>query len=127
MYRMVSRRERPGDSRFAARSRRHCAGGSRRLSLVEMALFALLLAGIVFAVCRAVAPVPSIEFSTVVRVESDQTLWDIAAEHRLPGTSTEQTVQAIRAANGMEGSALRVGQVLVVPEDPAALTAMASR
>ncbi len=127
MHKMISRHGRAGSTGFGERERRHGMGSPRGLSLLELALFALLVAGIAFAVYRAVAPAPAIEFSTVVRVEADQTLWDIASQHRLPGTTTAQTVDAIRVANGMEGSALRVGQPLVVPEDPEALTAMASR
>ena len=53
--------------------------------------------------------------TTTVRVSTGETLWDIAAAHRLPGMDTAQTVQAIMRANGKRTAGLRTGESLTVP------------
>lgn len=50
-----------------------------------------------------------------IRVGSTDTLWSIAASHRLPGQSTQQAVDAIREANGLRSATLQPGMALNVP------------
>ena len=50
-----------------------------------------------------------------VTVSRADTLWSIAATHRLPGLSTAQTVEAIVTANELGSGGLRAGDVLKVP------------
>lgn len=47
-------------------------------------------------------------------VHSGQTLWGIAESH-YPGTSVEQAVSEIEAANHLSGAAIRPGQTLYLP------------
>ena len=55
-------------------------------------------------------------FAITVRVAASDTLWTIAAQHRLPGLSTAQMVRVIRDANPRSG-ALTAGAVLQIPSD----------
>jgi len=60
--------------------------------------------------------VPSRASSAIqVTVAPAETLWSIASAHRLPGASTAETVDAIVAANGLEGRTLTAGASLRVP------------
>jgi Tfp pilus assembly protein FimV len=52
-----------------------------------------------------------------VQVSPTDTLWSIAASHRLPGTSTAQMVRIITDANSLARSDLRAGAVLRVPAE----------
>jgi Tfp pilus assembly protein FimV len=52
-----------------------------------------------------------------VQVSPADTLWSIAASHRLPGTSTAQMVRIIADTNSLAGSGLRAGAVLRVPAE----------
>jgi Tfp pilus assembly protein FimV len=61
---------------------------------------------------------PSGRTATIsVQVSPADTLWSIAASHRLPGTSTAQMVRIITDANSLAGSDLRAGAVLRVPTE----------
>ena len=50
-----------------------------------------------------------------VRVEQGDTLWSIARNHPIPGRTTAQTADAIVQLSNLHGSAVRTGQVLLVP------------
>ena len=70
--------------------------------------------------------VPFGRTSTIaVRVSRADTLWSIAAAHRLPGVSTARMVELISEANALTPSAVRAGAVVRVPVEPAADTAYA--
>ena len=60
-----------------------------------------------------------------IRVQASQTLWGIAQAHPVPGNSTAQTVDMIRALNNMNASTLHAEQLLEVPvsEDSLAMAA----
>jgi Tfp pilus assembly protein FimV len=60
-----------------------------------------------------------------VTVSSADTLWSIAAAHRLPGMSTVQTVDSILAANGLTEARVEAGSVLSVPAQGVVGTALA--
>ena len=64
--------------------------------------------------------------TTSVRVDPSDTLWTIAAEHRLSGVSTAAMVEEIRRANGLTASNLSAGAVLRVPSAQAADSAYAA-
>lgn len=61
----------------------------------------------------------------MVTVSPADTLWSIAAAHRLPGVSTAQTADAIIAANGVRAGRLVAGMVLRVPSEGTPETAFA--
>lgn len=63
-------------------------------------------------------PVSAPSATTLVRVEADDTLWDIAAAHRLPGHTTQQTVAEISELNGLGSRALVAGTTVRVPSVP---------
>jgi Tfp pilus assembly protein FimV len=63
-------------------------------------------------------PVPSQSATSIaVRVAPADTLWSIAAAHRLPGVSTAQMVRLIADANSLSGPVLCAGSVLRVPAE----------
>jgi len=99
------------------------ATGSRA-SVLEWVLIAavacMLVAAAVGATFRTPATTRPLS-TTTVRVEQNQTLWDIARHHRLDGATTAQTVQQIRVINGLDTSAVAVGQILEVPADHASV------
>jgi Tfp pilus assembly protein FimV len=64
--------------------------------------------------------------ATSVRVGPSDTLWTIAAAHRLSGVSTAAMVEEIRRANGLTASNLSAGAVLRVPSAQAADNAYAA-
>jgi LysM repeat protein len=49
------------------------------------------------------------------RVRSGDTLWSIAQEHGDHSGDVRATVHEIRGLNGLDGSTIRAGQVLLVP------------
>jgi Tfp pilus assembly protein FimV len=92
-------------------------------------LWALALA--VFLICVGMLPtaegrVPSGQTTTIaVRVSQADTLWSIAAAHRLPGVSTSEMVELISTANSLQSSAIRAGAVLRVPAEAPPVTSYA--
>lgn len=64
---------------------------------------------------------------TSVAVDSSGTLWEIAVQHGVPGLSTSETVDLIRAENGLASSTLYAGQTLRVPAVTVANTTVAQR
>lgn len=99
-----------------------------RLSLVESVLLVLLVVALAYAGYRAMVPTYArVESTATVRVTPEQTLWDLASRHRVPGATTAETIEIIKQVNGMTDSALRVGQTVQVPVSQADFTAMASR
>jgi hypothetical protein len=107
---------------------RRCAENGDRLSLVEIVLLVLLVLALAYAGYRAIAPrYGQVEETATVRVTSEQTLWELASRHKVPGATTAETIEIIKRVNGMTESALRVGQTVQVPVSDAELTAMASR
>jgi len=91
---------------------------SKRSIIVPIVWMALLAAFVITlgALPTARDRVPSGETSTIaVRVSQADTLWSIAASHRLPGTSTARMVELISEANALPQGALRPGAVVRVP------------
>lgn len=58
---------------------------------------------------------PRAASAILVTVAPADTLWSIAATHRLPGASTAETVEAIVDANGMGQRTITAGATLRVP------------
>lgn len=50
-----------------------------------------------------------------VVVQSGDTLWDIAASHLKKGENTRSYIEKIKAINHLTTSALKAGQVLILP------------
>lgn len=86
------------------------------LWMAALALF-IIAVGVLPAVGD---PVPSGSTATIaVRVSPSDSLWSIAAAHRLPGMSTAQMVGLIKQQNALSGGALEAGAVLQVPGEQA--------
>lgn len=101
---------------------------TRGLTGAELVLLTLMALMLVLAAYRAVQPrVGVIGATSTVRVQARQTLWDLASQNPVPGASTSETVELIKAANGMTNSVLLAGQTLRVPCGQDDVTAMASR
>jgi|HigsolmetaAR203D_1030402.scaffolds.fasta_scaffold01735_12 nucleoid-associated protein YgaU len=59
------------------------------------------------------APAPS---ESVVIVSAGETLWEIAAANKAEGMDTRRAVYEIKKRNGLDGSVIRAGQQLVIPD-----------
>ena len=79
--------------------------------LILAALVALLLAGVTLTGHPAGYQVRS----TSVRVESGQTLWDLAESHPVAGMSTDQTAELIARLNNVGSRGLVAHTVVRVP------------
>jgi Tfp pilus assembly protein FimV len=79
--------------------------------MTVLALFVIAV-GVLPAAGDPLPPRPTA--STTYRVSPSDTLWSIAAVHRLPGLSTAQMVRVIRDANAAS-DVLEPGVVLRVP------------
>lgn len=53
---------------------------------------------------------------SVVVVSAGETLWEIAAAHKAEGMDTRRAVYEIKKRNGLDGSVIRAGQQLVIPD-----------
>lgn len=74
---------------------------------------AVFLAAVICAADRTVPPTSAAAVRVVIA--PGDTLWSIARRLDVPGTSVQEKVSAIRAANGLRTSDLRPGQELLVP------------
>jgi len=64
-------------------------------------------------------PVPSGATATIaVTVAQADTLWSIAATHRLPGVPTAEMVRRIKEANVLSGALVTAGDTLLIPVEP---------
>lgn len=101
----------------------------RHSSLAEIAIIAAAVVVIVTAgvVLRGAGATETWSSSVTVKVSRDQTLWGIARSHPIEGLTTAQTVAEIRSQNSLVRSELQEGQLLQVPGEIDASSAMASR
>lgn len=53
--------------------------------------------------------------TTVHKVQTGDTLWDIAVEHTEPGEDVRETIRDIKGLNELAGGLIHPGQILVVP------------
>jgi hypothetical protein len=104
---------------------------TRRISSewTQPLVWALMLASVVALVgvlptARDLVP-PRTTAAISVTATSADTLWSIASAHRLPGMTTAQMVETIRATNGLSHQHLQAGTVLSVPVQGLAGTAFA--
>lgn len=111
--------------------RRTQTAKSRRktgLTVVEMILLVLCLLAVVGAFLASAGPaLPTGIESRAVRVETGQTLWDLAQTHRVDGLSTADTVELIRSMNALSDSRIAADTLVLVPTDPGMQTALAVR
>ena len=98
------------------------------MSRLELAIVVLLVLAVIAAAAlsgtRGKTPSAS---SVRIRVESGATLWTLAEQYPISGLTTEQTVDAIRSANGLDSSVLSAGMSLLVPAARPRARALASR
>jgi len=99
---------------------------SRRQGSAALAPLAWMAVLAAFVITVGLLPtaqdrVPSGQTSTIaVRVSKADTLWSIAAAHRLPGVSTARMVELISEASALTPGAVRAGAIVRVPVEPAA-------
>lgn len=96
--------------------RSHARRASRRVTATESAILA---AACLFVSAAALAPsarpAQRPPRTTTVLVRANESLWTIASRHPCPGNTTAETVETIRALNGLDSAPLRAGRVLRVP------------
>ena len=89
------------------------------LSVIVAVVFGVALACTMAAVGSAAASAKAQRLSEVptssVRVETGETLWDVANAHPVDGCSTSEVVDWIRSENSLPTSTLQAGQALIVP------------
>lgn len=102
---------------------------TQRVTPAEAILLALVLCALVYAAVTGdySGTAPTDLSTKTIRVRQADTLWGVAASHPVDGLDTAQTVSLIQEINDMSDSALAAGQILLVPADTRAATAMASR
>lgn len=117
--------ERTGSSPRADAGRRPARHQLTRLE--GIILFACLASVVLaFAAGSRSATAPSVQ-TVSVRVDATQTLWDLASAHPIEGLTTAQTVEHIKAINGLSTSQLLAGQTLDVPASATTDAAMTAR
>lgn len=101
---------------------------SSGLTAAEMVLLVLCLLAVVGAFLASAGPaLPTGIESRAIRVESGQTLWDLAQTHRVDGLSTADTVELIRSINSLSDSRIAADTLVLVPTDSSLQTALAAR
>lgn len=80
----------------------------------KIALAVLAVALLAVALGSSITTEPGLSYSEI-RVEDGQSLWEIAATHRVPGATTAQIVELIAEKNGMDGFVVASGSTLLVP------------
>ena len=107
-------------------NRRDVTARKRGLSLAEKAAL-IALGAVLIAVTLGAgsADVPKVSTMTV-RVESGDTLWQLAKRHPVQGLTTEQTVELIVEHNQLAGATVQAGAQISVPARASA-TATAQR
>lgn len=105
-----------------------CSTPSLDRYITRAAVLLAAATAIVLLASALVAPArPEPESWTSVDVAAYGTLWEIAANHRVPGLSTAQTVELIAEENNLSSSTLYTGQVLRVPAPEDSALAVAQR
>lgn len=86
--------------------------------LISIAMALLLLLSGVLVQPAAAGSGPS-EQAAVAHVQhhvqAGDTLWGIAESFTVPGDDVRHTIHDIKAANGLDDSMIRAGQVLLIP------------
>lgn len=117
-----SRGPRRHDRRAGRRSMTSCDTWRGPLVWALSLMLLIILAGVLPTPSDGL---PSTTASIEVRVTRADTLWDIASQHRLPGLSTAETVQAILRENVLESSEIHPGDRLRVPVSSVSRSALA--
>jgi nucleoid-associated protein YgaU len=93
--------------------------GHLRLTIRGKVVVALMTVLLAFAAGKVAAfhltAVPSSGGVVSVVVHPGDSLWSIAQRHAGPGTDVRAVVDAVRDLNGMTGSTLLAGDVVLVP------------
>jgi len=104
------------DTRTArSRNVRYRRPSGQRFAPAEIALLLLLVAAL--ALCAVFSRSPQIApgDTSLVRIGSGDTVWDLAQSHPVAGLSTAQTAQIISDLNHLQGGGLVAGSVIRVP------------
>jgi len=93
--------------------RDHAARGVR-LSAFEVGALLAIAVGLLIAAAGTFQPSAAVSVAPV-KVESGETLWQIARAHPVDGLSTAQTVEFIAEKNRLRGGTILAGETLLVP------------
>lgn len=101
---------------------------SRTRHALEYAIIICVIALLVVAGDTTLArdPIELPSAVTPVVISHADSLWSLAREYPLEGRPTAHTVEVIRAMNGISGSVIHVGHVLLVPAETRANTLVAA-
>lgn len=82
-----------------------------------LAVFAASVAAVLLIMSHGFSKTltPVVEEYKEVVVRDGDTLWQIAGQHRGPGTDTRRMVDRIREVNELSNAVVRPGQVLKIP------------
>ena len=105
-YRMA-----PEHEASSASSRR---AGALLVVIALAAVFTLAIGMLAMGQASLDAAIASRDRIEIV-VDAGDTLWGIASDHAVDGLSTQDTVDVVRAWNGLTSSSLTPGTTLVVP------------
>jgi LysM repeat protein len=86
-----------------------------RLVVLVLGLIAMLALGVVLGSVSAASDGSTAGRTETIRVQSGDTLWDIAAERAGSGESVQDVIDEIRAINHLSSGALMAGDQLEVP------------
>lgn len=89
-----------------------------------LALLSLMAFVGVMPTATELAATPTAAASSI-RVAPSDSLWSIAQAHRIPGTTTAETVERIMSLNGLKDATLQPGEIISIPTDELPSTAFA--
>jgi len=109
-----------------SKTRKRCTRRAARFAPVLWMLALTMFIVGVGVLPAAGDPVPSTATATIaVTVAQADTLWSIAAAHRLPGVPTADMVRLIKEANSLTGAVVSAGDSLRIPVEALPDTAYA--
>lgn len=107
--------------------RRELRSRSRAVAWAEIVALVLIAIALVVATVATSRHSVATVRSERVRIESGQTLWNLASLHPVAGQTTEQTAELIASINHIKSGRVVAGTTLRIPSQPADNVAVACR